>query len=102
MGATEAGIIAIDPVSKQISRYTHDSNNPNSIVSNDIVSIEVDRSGAVWAASRNSGLSVLDPFSGSITNYTHIKPTTLPFPQTTARICIRTKRVEYGSAPTKA
>lgn len=72
-GATEAGIIAIDPVSKQISRYTHDSNNPNSIVSNDIVSIEVDRSGAVWAASRNSGLSVLDPFSGSITNYTHIK-----------------------------
>ncbi|MFC1579167.1 two-component regulator propeller domain-containing protein [Pseudomonadota bacterium] len=73
--ATEAGVIAIDPISRNITRYQHDPNNTNSIVSDDIGSIVVDDKGQVWAASRNDGVSVLKPARGAIdiTNYAHTK-----------------------------
>ncbi|MEH6635090.1 MAG: two-component regulator propeller domain-containing protein [Halioglobus sp.] len=69
--ASEGGIIEINPATNNVSSYQHDARNQSSIVSNDIISILVDRSQNVWAVSRNMGISVIDTKKNEITNFTH-------------------------------
>ena len=71
--ATDAGLLAIDPHSRDITRYQHNSDKSKSLVSNSFSSLTVDKNGLVWAASRSSGISVLDPSSGKIKNFVHDK-----------------------------
>ena len=75
--ATQGGLVEIN--SQEVGIHSHQSNQPNSIVSNHIVSVKVDRNDKVWALSRSSGISVLDLKSNSISNFKHVPsdPTSL-------------------------
>lgn len=51
-------------------RYTHQPDDPNSLIGNDIHAVHIDTNDRIWVAT-SSGLSRYDPEMGRFTNYTH-------------------------------
>lgn len=67
--ATQGGLLEINPITNRVSAHKHDEFNPASIVSNDIISVVVDRNDNVWAISRSMGVSFFDTKQNTITNF---------------------------------
>lgn len=63
--ATQAGLIELQSNSNQISIHQHETDNPLSIVSNDLVGVLADQYDRLWVTSKDSGIDVLD-VSGEI------------------------------------
>ena len=59
-----------DERSGQFTHYHHEPDDPNSLLSQEILSIYVDRSGRLWVGQAR-GLSRLDPATKKFTNYQH-------------------------------
>lgn len=67
------GLYRFDVENQQFISYRHDPGNPNSLHSNDIFPIYVDRTGLVWVGSYDSGLNAFDPdVSGRFAHYHHV------------------------------
>ncbi|RLA49763.1 MAG: hypothetical protein DRR42_14965 [Gammaproteobacteria bacterium] len=67
--ATQGGVIEIHPITNRVSAHKHDETNPASIVSNNIISVAVDRRDNVWVISRSMGISLIDTKRNIITNF---------------------------------
>jgi ligand-binding sensor domain-containing protein len=70
--ATQAGLLEIHPVTEKPFLHRHQEGNPNTIVSNEISSVLVDRHDRVWAVSRNSGVSVLSADRSETRHFRHV------------------------------
>jgi signal transduction histidine kinase/ligand-binding sensor domain-containing protein/DNA-binding response OmpR family regulator len=67
--ATDDGFFRYDGYT--LAPYLHDPANPNTISSDNILSIYKDRSGMLWVSTVFDGLDRLDPASGDFTHYRH-------------------------------
>ncbi|MCB9341337.1 MAG: helix-turn-helix domain-containing protein [Lewinellaceae bacterium] len=54
------GLIHFDPKNKTVERYYHDKGDPNSLVSNFINDIVLDKKGNLWVATEDGGLDYFD------------------------------------------
>lgn len=77
--ATYGGLVRIDKQSGIIKRFLHDANNPESIVSNQINKMIMDKSGVLWFATENgiSSLSIKYNFFPSNINLSFKNPRVL-------------------------
>ena len=69
--ATQSGLIEINPSTNRVSIHKHDSFDPASIISNDLISVLIDRHDNVWAISRDKGISVISVNGKATTNFTN-------------------------------
>jgi signal transduction histidine kinase/ligand-binding sensor domain-containing protein len=51
--------------------YKHDPKNKNSLVSDDISCLSVEKSGIIWIGTKTKGVNKLDPYTGIFTSYQH-------------------------------
>ncbi len=56
---------------KEFKNFKHEPENPNSLVSNEIISMAVDSSGMIWLATYGSGLDRFDPTTNTFTHFRH-------------------------------
>jgi len=68
-GETYFGLHSLDPVSETFAQYLHDSTDPFSIGSSDLMTIFEDRDGLIWTASYFAGVSRFDPRSLAFGHY---------------------------------
>lgn len=68
VSTTGSGISRIDPVTKTVESFSHDPDNTNSLVSNQVNDILIDKEGNIWFASDN-GLGTLDVQTRTFTSY---------------------------------
>jgi len=54
---------------KEFKNFKHEPENPNSLVSNEIISMAVDSSGMIWLATYGSGLDRFDPTTNKFTHF---------------------------------
>lgn len=65
------GLIRFD--GKEFKTFRHNPENPNSLSSNFIISMEADPSGKIWIACLGSGIDRFDPVSNSFTHFRNNK-----------------------------
>jgi len=70
IGVDYSGVFKFDPATETWVRYQHEENNPNSLISNWVMSIDIDSTGIVWIGTE-SGLSQFEPFNHHFTHYQH-------------------------------
>jgi ligand-binding sensor domain-containing protein/signal transduction histidine kinase len=66
--ATRSGLYRLDPASEEIRHYSHDTDDPSSIGSDDLSYCGEDKSGALWIAS-SGGLDEFDRRAGKVTRH---------------------------------
>ena len=69
--ATNGGLLELDPISNRLNIHQHESGNPSTITSNDLVSVLADSNQNVWVISRNSGLDVIDTKNKELHRFQH-------------------------------
>lgn len=69
--ATNGGLLEITYAPERIIVHRQDNNNPNSLASNKLVSVIVDKNQNLWAISNTNGISVLDLSSNEFKRYTN-------------------------------
>ena len=70
IGTQEDGLFLFDKTTKAFKNFKH-QNNPNSISSNTIYSLNKDAAGYLWIGTENGGLSILDTRTQQFYNYHH-------------------------------
>lgn len=70
-GATNGGLLEITSAPERIVLHRQDDNNPNSLLSNKLISVVVDKSQNIWAVSNTSGISVLDLSRNQFKHFTN-------------------------------
>jgi signal transduction histidine kinase/ligand-binding sensor domain-containing protein/DNA-binding response OmpR family regulator len=68
--ATFSGLKKLDRKTEQFTTFWHDPDNPNSISSNQIISIHEDKSGGLWFGTDGGGLNKFNRESGEFIQYT--------------------------------
>ncbi|TVQ04425.1 MAG: GHKL domain-containing protein [Balneolaceae bacterium] len=63
VGSWGDGLIKLDPDYREVNRYTHDPDSPNSISNNSVRVIKKDGNGVYWIGT-NNGLNLFDPDTG--------------------------------------
>ena len=71
LGTITGGLGKLDPQTRQISFYTHDPTDPNTISDNSINVMIEDTSGAMWIGTINGGLDRFDPQTEQFTHFRH-------------------------------
>ena len=73
------GLIEIDPKWHATTLHSHQPNDDNSIISNEILKVIIDKDDNIWAISRDDGISILKPNGHSTTVLKHspTNPTSL-------------------------
>ncbi len=71
LGTAPGGLGKLNPQNRQISFYTNDPTNPNSIGDNIINALLEDRDGYLWIGTVNSGLDRFDPQTEQFTHFQH-------------------------------
>lgn len=61
------GLTLYDPQTDQFTLYRHQADNPNSLVSNQVISLLEHSDGNIWVGSRDQGLSIINRADHSIT-----------------------------------
>jgi ligand-binding sensor domain-containing protein/sensor histidine kinase YesM len=69
IATTGAGLIRFDPKTNKIRNYLNNPDDLNSLSSNMLRSIVIDRSGKLWLATGNTGIDRFDPQSGVFTHF---------------------------------
>ncbi|MBU1700592.1 MAG: response regulator [Candidatus Eisenbacteria bacterium] len=72
VGTGESGLIKFDKYNNQVTSYTFDPSDPNSINSDNIQAICLDASGILWIGT-NNGLNRLDRHTGHLTRYNRLQ-----------------------------
>ena len=73
LGVAGNGIIRMDPVSENFTRYLHSPNDLRSLSSNIVLSLAIDTEGFVWVGTLDAGLNRLDPQTGTVVRFLHDK-----------------------------
>ncbi len=73
LGIAGRGLIRMDPVSEEFRRHVHSSDDPCSLSSNTVLSLNIDREGIVWVGTLDAGLNRLDPLTGMVERFLHDK-----------------------------
>ena len=68
--ATSGGVFEFDPATRRSTGHAYDSDNPNSISSDDVFCIYEDSRGVLWFGTRGGGLNRLDRESGRFEVFT--------------------------------
>jgi ligand-binding sensor domain-containing protein/signal transduction histidine kinase len=68
VGGGGCGLVRFDERTGRFKRYRHDPDDPNSLSSNDVITIYGDRSGRIWVG-QQYGLSRYDPATDGFINY---------------------------------
>lgn len=55
----------------KVNNYSHQPNNKNTLLGNNVIKILEDRRGHIWIATNGNGLSKFDPESGQFTSFLH-------------------------------
>ena len=71
LASNTGGLLRIDSTRQNLTQYTHQATNPNSISADRIWALTTDQEGNIWAGTWLDGLNRLDPISGEITNFRH-------------------------------
>ena len=69
--ATKAGLAEIDPLSKRVVIHSHNTDTPDSLISNNIIAVATDNHDNVWAVSRDKGVSVFYTKNRKNENFYH-------------------------------
>jgi signal transduction histidine kinase/ligand-binding sensor domain-containing protein/CheY-like chemotaxis protein len=69
--ATENGLLQFDTTTGVFTRYNADLHNPNSIGTNWIKTVYLDRGGRLWIGTRGNGIAKYDPQKKCFTHFTH-------------------------------
>ena len=69
LAANDAGLVRYDRADKSVTKYQHDPEDANSILSNSIRAITEDSAGRLWVGSQNGGLSIFDVEKNKFHNY---------------------------------
>lgn len=69
LAAYETGLVRFNPSSGEVEIFVNDPHNLNSLSSNSIINVFVDRRDLVWAATNGGGLNCLDPATRTFTRY---------------------------------
>jgi DNA-binding CsgD family transcriptional regulator/streptogramin lyase len=72
IGTRYHGLILLEPISRQVTVFRHDLNNPWSLTNNNIMTIYQDRSGLLWIGTGGSGISIYDDKKEVLHSYQHI------------------------------
>lgn len=67
--ATWAGLLRWDPPSGEVRAFRHDADDPNSLSSDQLTNVHVDRQGTVWVGADSDGLNRYRPESGDFQRY---------------------------------
>lgn len=59
-GRMYGGLICVDTANGKLTRYKHNANNPNSLISDKIVALYTDKIGNVWIGTEDRGLCFFD------------------------------------------
>ena len=65
------GLNSFDPRTNTFKRFSHESDNPNSLSHNTVNSLAFSRDGILWVGTFGGGLNRLDVKAGTWTNYRH-------------------------------
>jgi len=68
---TGSGLYKIDLKSQKYRHYTHQAEEPTSLIDDDIQLFHEDRQGMLWIAARNSGLDRFDPAQETFKHFKH-------------------------------
>ena len=68
MGGGGGGLIRFDERTGGIKHYRHNPDDPNSLISDDVITIYGDRNGQIWVG-QQYGISRFDPATDRFTNY---------------------------------
>ena len=68
VGGGGGGLIRFDERTQRIKHYRHNPDDPNSLISDDVITIYGDRSGQMWVG-QQYGISRFDPATDRFTNY---------------------------------
>lgn len=78
LGTSGKGLTKYDPKNNTWKTFTHNSNDPNSISSNRVMSLEGDRNGNLWIGYQDEGLSLMNISTGKFTHYHEQSSVRLP------------------------
>ncbi len=70
IGGWESGLVRFDEQTGKFKHYRHIPDNPNSLISNNVIDIYEDSSGNLWVG-QGVGLSCFNPQTEQFTNYTY-------------------------------
>lgn len=71
IGSFQSGVHHWDKIKSEFTSYLHDPKDPNSLSSDEILTLHEDQSGQLWIGTFGGGLNRLDPKTGAITHYRH-------------------------------
>ncbi len=71
ISTAEHGVFKFNPSSQQVTRYSYDANNSNSISTDYTWNIMVDREDRVWVGTWGDGLNRINPETNQVTRYRH-------------------------------
>ncbi len=86
------GLSRLDRERGTFDHYVHDPANPQSLSSNDILTLHGDESGALWVGTFRTGLNRLDPDTGLAEHYLPVPDSTDPLNQNSINLLYRDSR----------
>lgn len=82
---TGKGLFLVNLKNKETIKYMNDDKNEHSVSGNNIMSIDIDKSGSIWVGS-DKGLSLFKPKEGTFDNYTEANKNSLTSGQTSCAL----------------
>ncbi|WP_400194154.1 two-component regulator propeller domain-containing protein [Hymenobacter sp. B81] len=71
LGTENMGLLRLNPVTRQLTRYRHDPADPTSLPDDFVRAVLPDRDGRIWVGTQSHGLAYLDPATGRFRRYRH-------------------------------
>jgi len=68
IGSWAGGLIKFDIQNERFYHYRHDDNDPLSVSSNNVLTLEIDQNQRIWAGTGNSGLNIFEPATDTFQN----------------------------------
>jgi ligand-binding sensor domain-containing protein/serine phosphatase RsbU (regulator of sigma subunit) len=72
LGTAKGGVVRYDMAARTGTGFRHRADDPNSLSSDDVLSMHRDKDGALWLGTYGGGLDRLDPASGKVERFTTI------------------------------
>ena len=68
IGLSGGGLAVINPKTDAVKYYRHNDSNPNSLCSDGIITMSLDKNGCIWIGSEDNGISIFDTKELTFTN----------------------------------
>ncbi|TAH22208.1 MAG: hypothetical protein EAZ08_01765 [Cytophagales bacterium] len=93
LGTAENGLYLVNVKTDAVKHYTYNKNKPNSLSSNNILKVYLDKKGLLWIGTIDAGVDFLNPQTEVFTNYRHEEsnPNSLPINRVQAFLEVESK-----------